>query len=344
MCSVKRRVLIALAWGTMILTGGERLGHGREIPKSYGQPEKPQIVMNIQNALASGDLGLAEALATQYRRLNGETPEALEAWSWVARGELAAGQIEQALKTSQQIVSSSRTALGTRAMDAEPHLPLALGAAYEVEAMALYAQQKRAEALTLLQKALKTWAGTSLVDRLQKNINQMTLEGRPMPVLKQPAFIGPKPRTIGTQNGKVLLLFFWAHWCADCKAQAPIIAKLAKELGPKGLVVIAPTQRYGYTADEDKASPAKETEFIGKVFERYYAMIPQVSVPLDASNFQRFGASTTPTLLLSDRQGIVRLYHPGAMEEAALRSMIEPLLAGHTEKAARQGAPIRSAR
>jgi thiol-disulfide isomerase/thioredoxin len=333
MCSVKRRLLIALAWGTMILTSGERLGHGQEIPKTYGQPEKPQVVLSVQNALASGDLELAEALAKQYRGLKGETPEALEAWSWVARGELAAGQREQALKTSQQIVSSSRTALSTRSMDAEPHLPLALGAAYEVEAMALYAQQKRAEALKLLQQAQRTWAGTSLVERLQKNINQMTLEGRPMPVLRQSVFIGPRPRTIATQNGKVVLLFFWAHWCADCKAEAPIIAKLATELGPKGLVVIAPTQRYGYTADEDKASPAKETAFIGKVFERYYAVIPHVSVPLDASNFQRFGASTTPTLLLADRQGIVRLYHPGAMEEAALRSIIEPLLAGRVEKA-----------
>jgi thioredoxin-related protein len=38
-----------------------------------------------------------------------------------------------------------------------------------------------------------------------------------------------------------------------------------------------------------------------------------MSVPVSEANFQRFGASTTPTLVLIDRQGIVRLYHPGAM-------------------------------
>ena len=38
-----------------------------------------------------------------------------------------------------------------------------------------------------------------------------------------------------------------------------------------------------------------------------------MSVPLSEQNFKNYGASTTPTLVLVDRQGIVRLYHPGAM-------------------------------
>ncbi len=43
-------------------------------------------------------------------------------------------------------------------------------------------------------------------------------------------------------------------------------------------------------------------------------------------NFERFGVSTTPTIVLIDRRGIVRLYHPGVIEEADLRAAIEPLL------------------
>ena len=90
--------------------------------------------------------------------------------------------------------------------------------------------------------------------------------------------------------------------------------------------MIAPTRLYGYTADDDNAAPAKEKAFAAKVFERYYASIPQVTVPLNAANFQRFGASTTPTILLIDRRGIVQLYHPGVIEETALRSAIESVL------------------
>lgn len=49
-------------------------------------------------------------------------------------------------------------------------------------------------------------------------------------------------------------------------------------------------------------------------------------VPVSEKNFDTYGASTTPTIVLIDRRGIVRLYHPGAMTEAELRSAIEKQL------------------
>ena len=122
------------------------------------------------------------------------------------------------------------------------------------------------------------------------------------------------------------MLFFWAHWCADCKAEGPILADLAREFGPKGFVVIAPTQRYGYTADDDHAPPAKEKEFIEKVYEHYYAQLPNAGIPLDTANFERFGVSTTPTLVLVDRRGMVRLYHPGLMDAGPLRAAVQELI------------------
>jgi thiol-disulfide isomerase/thioredoxin len=301
----------------------------QEIPPAveYGQPAVPQVVLNVQLALQRGDLVSAEALVRQYRRQHGDTPEALQALSWVARGELAAGQYTKGFETAEEIRAKSQAALGTRALDAEPHLPLALGAAYEVEAESLFQRHQREQALLLLRKALKLWQGTSLVDRLQKNINLMTLQGRPMPLLLAKEWIGVKPAPLSQLRGKVVLLFFWAHWCPDCKADAPVMAKLAKELEPAGLIIIAPTRRYGYTASEEHAPPAVENAFIGRVFDHYYSNIPHMRIPLDSSNFQRFGVSTTPTIVLVDKRGIVRLYHPGVMTEDALRAAIVPLLA-----------------
>jgi thiol-disulfide isomerase/thioredoxin len=301
------------------------IAHAQDIPKDYGQPAVPRVVAYVRVSLRNGDLASAEAMAKQYRRLNGDTPEALEALAWVARGQLSAGHVDEAIQQAEDVQRSSEAALGTRALDSEPHLPLALGAAYEVEAEALYSQHKLSEAIQLLQSASRKFHGTSLVERLRKNINLMTLEGKRMPPLGATEWIGAKGNPAAWQ-GKVLLLLFWAHWCADCKIQVPVIARLAAEFESKGLVVIAPTERYGYTMDDDHAPPAKETAFIQKVFERYYSSIPNVRVPLDSANFERFGASTTPTLVLVDRRGIVRLYHPGLTDEVSLLSALQPLL------------------
>jgi thiol-disulfide isomerase/thioredoxin len=298
----------------------------QSIPPTYGQPPTPPIVARVQLALKGGDLSLAEDLAGQYRRLNGYTPEALLALGWAARGELAAREVDKANNTALEILQNAQLSLATRPIDAEPYLPLALGTAYEVQAEVLFVKGQRAAALQLMEKALVKWRDSSLGDRLQKNINLMTLQGRPMPLLHETEWIGKKPAAPSAWHGKVVLLFFWAHWCADCKAEAPILARLGTELKAQGLVIVAPTRRYGYTADDDHAAAGKETPFITKVFETYYAQVPIEGIPLDKGNFQRFGVSTTPTIVLVDRHGIVRLYHPGLMTEEELRGAIEALL------------------
>jgi len=52
-----------------------------------------------------------------------------------------------------------------------------------------------------------------------------------------------------------------------------------------------------------------------------------MAVPVSEENFKRYGASTTPTLVLLDAKGVVRMYHPGAMSYEDLRDKIRPLLA-----------------
>jgi len=52
-----------------------------------------------------------------------------------------------------------------------------------------------------------------------------------------------------------------------------------------------------------------------------------VPVPISKANFTNYGASTTPTLVLVDRNGRVALYHPGLMQYDDLRGAIEKTLA-----------------
>jgi thiol-disulfide isomerase/thioredoxin len=123
-----------------------------------------------------------------------------------------------------------------------------------------------------------------------------------------------------------VLMFLWAHWCPDCKQEVAIVQKLEQAYGAKGLVVIAPTQHYGYVARGADATPAEEKTYIAQVFTQYYAELGKVEVPLSEANFQRFGVSTTPTMVLVDRQGIVRMYNPGAATYEVLAGKIESML------------------
>jgi hypothetical protein len=62
------------------------------------------------------------------------------------------------------------------------------------------------------------------------------------------------------------------------------------------------------------------------VRQKYYAPLGNFSDPVSASNFEAYGASTTPTIVLIDRAGIVRYYHPGAVTEAELTSRIQAVV------------------
>jgi thiol-disulfide isomerase/thioredoxin len=287
------------------------------------------LIANVQYAIMQGNVDAAAVEVAQFRRMRGNTPEALEAMSWVARGELMAGRLDQAAKDADEVRELTIASLHGSPLDFDPHLPLALGASFEVSAQVLDARHQKAEAVQLLETALHTWHATSIAGRLRKNINLLTMTGKPLPPLQETEWMVAKPPTPATLHGKVVLLFFWAHWCPDCKADAPILARIGDEFEKRGLVIIAPTRLYGYTPTSESADPVTEKAFIQRTFQQFYSSIPNVTVPFAAANFDRFGASTTPTFVIADRQGIVRLYHPGALDEAQLRAAIEPLIQPH---------------
>ena len=128
-------------------------------------------------------------------------------------------------------------------------------------------------------------------------------------------------------KGSPVLLFFWAHWCSDCKAEAPFITQLRSEYAGKGLKVIGPTRYYGYTSQIEHARPSDELQYIDAVRHRFYSGLLDMPVPISKYNFEVYGASTTPTLVLLDRAGKVAWYHPGAVPYGELRQEIEKVIA-----------------
>ena len=272
------------------------------------------FVAAVTQLAGEADFGRANSLLKQYRAQRGVTPEYLEAYSWIGRGELFAHNYQAALDNAADVRQLCLQQLTGRKPDAESSLPTALGASIEVTGQALAATGRRDQAVAFLRTELEKWRATSMNARIQKNINLLSLEGKPAPPLDVTRGVtGPAPRPLSAHLGHPVLLFFWAHWCSDCKQEIPIIERVESAYRAKGLEVIAPTQWYGYVAGGVDAPRAVETPYIAKTFAQYYSGLGNVETPLSGSNFTRYGVSTTPTLVLLNAAGIVTLYHPGAM-------------------------------
>jgi thiol-disulfide isomerase/thioredoxin len=274
---------------------------------------RADVVSDVRANIADGRWDAARQIVAAARAREPQSPAALEALSWLARGELAAARFAEAQADANATRVAATELLRTRALDDERRLPIALGAAIEVEAQALAARGERAAAIAQLQKDRARYADTSIATRIQKNLNLLALVGQVAPPLASEPHFGRALPSLASLKGKPVLLFFWAHWCGDCKAMAPAIARLQTELAPRGLIVIAPTQTYGDAADAEA-----ERRHIDDVRQRFYADLGDAPVPVSAANFTSYGASTVPTIVLVDRAGKVALYHPGAMTYAEL--------------------------
>jgi thiol-disulfide isomerase/thioredoxin len=126
--------------------------------------------------------------------------------------------------------------------------------------------------------------------------------------------LGAKP--LPETAGSVVLVDFWASWCAPCRASFPAYSRLNAEFAPKGLVIIA------VGVDRD---PAAYEAFVKKEGPVFF-----VALDRDQKLVSAVGIPTMPTSYLLDRQGRVRFIHPGFHDpgtEALLRSEIETLLA-----------------
>jgi len=285
------------------------------------------IVDDVRQSLSQNNFSAAESELNSYRGQNGVTAEYLEAYSWLGRAALEQNKLDQAAAYAKQTKAMAIEQLKQRPLDADEHLPIAFGAAFEVQSQVLAARGQRTQAVATLQAALQTYGNTSIRDRLQKNLNLLSLQGKPAPALKSDQELGAKLEPLAQLKGSPVLLFFWAHWCGDCKAEAPIITQLRSEYASKGLAVIGPTRLYGYTAQVEHASPSDELMYIDAVRHRFYSGLLDMPVPISKYNFEVYGSSTTPTLVLLDRTGKVAWYHPGAVPYGELRQEIEKVVA-----------------
>jgi thiol-disulfide isomerase/thioredoxin len=277
------------------------------------------LVTIVKMKIAAGDVASGIAAAEDYKRDTGVDAEYLNAVGWIARG----AQMLQKPDVADRYVAE----LHQQIPEEKDGLIVPFGAAIEVEGRLILARQGRGMALRYFKAALARAKDPALRSRINKNINMLTMEGGSAPPIDMSDYVGAAPT--GGTKGKVVLLFLWAQGCGDCKAQSVSLARVWQRYRGKDLVLIAPTRFYG-TVDEKPATPAEEKERIAKVWGETYAGLDGVTAPIDTAGHIAYGASATPTFVLIDRTGMVRLYAPTRLSEEELSRRVEELLSEPT--------------
>jgi thiol-disulfide isomerase/thioredoxin len=119
--------------------------------------------------------------------------------------------------------------------------------------------------------------------------------------------------------GQVMVVDFWASWCAPCKASFPAFAKIHNDYTRRGLIIV------GVSVDEKMTDAMQFLRVTRAPFitlhDKEQNLVKQVIVP------------TMPTTYLIGRDGKVRYMHNGyhgAETDKLLRQQIDTLLAEKT--------------
>lgn len=110
----------------------------------------------------------------------------------------------------------------------------------------------------------------------------------------------PQWPALAALHGKVVLLDFWASWCAPCRRSFPWMNELQQRHAAAGLVVMA------VNVDHDRP--------LADAFLRDVPVSFRLEYDASGELARRFEVQAMPTSFLIDRQGRVRARHAGFRE------------------------------
>lgn len=122
-------------------------------------------------------------------------------------------------------------------------------------------------------------------------------------------------REIGQWRGGVIVINYWATWCAPCREEIPVFVRMQERYGSRGL------QFVGIAFDQ----PDKVAAFASEFRINYPLLIAGLET-LEQLRQAGNRAGVLPYTLVIDRKGNLVSREPGGIKEARLESLVKPLL------------------
>ena len=169
---------------------------------------------------------------------------------------------------------------------------LYLDASYFVE------RDDRAKALAYLDQAQNLVKDEKMRSRLDGARFRLTAVSKPVPALSFTALDGSGV-DLASLKGKVVLLDFWATWCAPCVKELPRLQALQARWQNKGLQII------GISVDSSREALAA---FIRKNNMPWPQSFDEKGWEGEAS--RRFGVTSIPSTWIIDQHGIIAAVNP----------------------------------
>lgn len=99
--------------------------------------------------------------------------------------------------------------------------------------------------------------------------------------------------SLAAHRGQVVLVNFWATWCAPCRREMPSLERLAADLAGEGLVVLG--------VSEDRASRERIAPFLEELGIRHM----RIAIDPGGALAGKLGVSGLPSTFLVDARGRV---------------------------------------
>ena len=161
-------------------------------------------------------------------------------------------------------------------------------------------------------RALILLAFAFLMVRVQAVPRRPSLVNKPAPALARTS-LDNQPVDLAALRGRVVLLNFWATWCAPCQLEMPRFVAWQAKYKADGLSIV------GVSMDDD-SEPVKL--FLGKRNLNYPIVMGD-----DKLGLAYGGVLGLPVTYLIDRRGIIRTRYQGESHLDAMETAIRRLLA-----------------